>query len=209
MASRGAFKIRWGAFVIAAMVCALGVSACGGGESVSSTEPSSPTVSSGSDKTDTEAAKESSETSGKSKEPSAEFAGKGENGVLATAGKESSAEERAVASEVVERNMRARAARNWGAQCQTLARSVVKQLEGASSGGFFTQGCAEVLETVAQRATPAALENTMVEPLAAFRVNGRRAFAFYHGTQGRDYVVPMELEGGEWKVASLVPQETP
>lgn len=208
MTSQQAAKIRWCAFFMAALVCALGLSACGGGGSESSADSSSPTVSSGSDKKDSEA-KESSDPSGKSKEPSAEFAGKGENGVLATAGKESSVEERAVASEVVERNMRARAARNWAAQCQTLARSVTEQLEGASSGGFFKEDCAKALEFTAQKATPAALENTMIEPLAAFRVNGRRAFAFYHGAQGKDYVVPMELEGGEWKVASLVPQETP
>lgn len=197
MTFQEAAKIRWCAFVMVALMCALGFSACGGGGSESSADSSG------------EAPRESSEPNGKSKEPSAEFAGKGENGVLATAGKESSAKERNVASKVVEKSMRARAARNWEAQCETLARSVIKEIEGASSEGFFTQDCAEVLETVAEKATPAALENTMVEPLAAFRVNGRRAFAFYHGAQGKDYVVPMELEGSEWKVASLVPQETP
>lgn len=171
---------------IAALACVFGLAACGGGGSELSTDSSQ-----------------------SAQEPSAAFAGKGENGVLATAGKESNAAERNAASEVVERSMRARAARNWEAQCATLARSFIEQLEGASSGGFFKQGCAEVLETVARQATPAALENTMVEPLAAFRVNGSRAFAFYHGAQGRDYVVPMEQEGGEWKILSLVPQETP
>jgi hypothetical protein len=81
-------------------------------------------------------------------------------------------------------------------------------IESEAGAGVFKQKCAEALEAAAQKASNS-LKNTMVEPLAALRVNGKQAFAFYHGAKGKDYVIPMEKEGGEWKVAALLPEEAP
>lgn len=39
--------------------------------------------------------------------------------------------------------------------------------------------------------------------------DGSHAFAFYHGTDGEDYAMPMEKVGDSWKVDALVPLEAP
>jgi hypothetical protein len=142
-------------------------------------------------------------------EPSAAFAGKGRNGELATAGTESTVEEREAASKVVEESLKARAEGDFEGQCETLAPEMVKQLEERGGTGIAKPTCVESLETLARNAPQAVFENVMTEPLAALRVNGNLAFAFFHGAGGNNYVVPMEKEGTEWKVGSLQIQETP
>jgi hypothetical protein len=49
----------------------------------------------------------------------------------------------------------------------------------------------------------------MTGPIDALRVENETAYAFYHGTKGEDFVIPMIKEDGEWKVASLQEQEVP
>ncbi|HVQ57394.1 MAG TPA: hypothetical protein VMS60_00665 [Solirubrobacterales bacterium] len=143
-----------------------------------------------------------------SDEPSAEFAGKGENGELATAGIESTVEEREAASRVVEANLEARAEGDYEGQCETLAPEMIERLEERGNGIVKTS-CVKSLEGLAKRASPESLKNPMTEPLAAMRVNGNLAFAFFHGAGGKNHVILMEQEGSEWKVASLSTQETP
>jgi hypothetical protein len=43
----------------------------------------------------------------------------------------------------------------------------------------------------------------MVEPIAALRVNGNRAYAFYHGKGHEQHVFALERVSAEWKPASL------
>jgi hypothetical protein len=142
-------------------------------------------------------------------QPSAEFMGKGPNGKLATVGKEASAAEREAASQVLEENLQGRAAEDWAGQCSTLAAPLVKQIEETATVLNAATGCAKALEAQAVPAAPSALANTMTGPIDAFRVNGAQAFAFWHGTEGKDYVMPLIKEGNEWKVASLVTQKAP
>lgn len=172
--------------VLAAMAVAIGLalSACGGGSSTGSSSAAEP-------------------------EPSAEFAGKGRNGELATAGTESTDEEREAASRVVEESLKARAAGDFAGQCETLAPELVERLEERGSKGILKTSCTASLEAMAKGAPAAVFENVMTEPLAALRVNGNLAFAFFHGAGGNNYVMPMEKSGSEWKVASLQVQETP
>lgn len=175
------------------MLCAgalLTFASCGGGSGDGSSSTASPSSSTDSD------------------EPSAEFAGKGENGELATAGTESTVEEREAASRVVEASLKARAEGDFEGQCETLGPELVKQLEERGNG-IVKKSCVESLEALANRATPASFKNPMTEPLAAMRVNGNLSFAFFHGAGGKNYVIPMEKEGSEWKVNSLQVQETP
>jgi hypothetical protein len=176
--------IRW-ILVSLVVAFALALSGCGGG--------SSSTGSSG-----TEDA-----------EPSAEFAGKGENGELATAGVESTPEEREAASRVVEASLKAREEGDFEGQCETLAPELVEGLEERGSKGLVNQSCASSLEKLAKRAPPASLKSPMIEPIAALRVNGTLAFAFFRGAGGKHYVVPMEKAGSEWKLGSLEIGETP
>jgi hypothetical protein len=140
-------------------------------------------------------------------EPSAEFLGPGKNGKLAKQGKEVGAAEREAASKVLEESFVARAARDWAGQCATLSAFAAEGVE--AEAGKSKGGCTANLESLGSQAPKAVLENPMIEPIAALRVEGTEAFAFFHGAGGQDYVMPMQKEGDEWKVGSLSPQETP
>lgn len=214
---------RWAA-AAAAMIVALVLVACGNGSSSSGTEStaaSSPSASAKAGKeskttepkesTEPTETKEPKETKGPKetkdpKEPSAEFAGKGENGELATAGTESTVEEREAASEVVEESLTAAANGEWAKQCATLAGELVEALANRSKAAG-RQGCAKNLKLTGE-AIGGAPPNQMVEPLAALRVNGNLGFAFFHGEE-KDFVIPMARENGQWKVAALGPQDAP
>jgi hypothetical protein len=39
--------------------------------------------------------------------------------------------------------------------------------------------------------------------VASLRRNGRRGFLLYHGPQGKDYVMVVAREAGNWRMAAL------
>ncbi|HEX8754627.1 MAG TPA: hypothetical protein VF731_14535 [Solirubrobacterales bacterium] len=124
-------------------------------------------------------------------------------------GREASPGEREAASRILQGYLRARAARDFGAQCAALAQSAVEPLEELSaprgSSGRGKAACEAALQRLAgSRPGPA---DTMTGPIGALRVRGARGFALYHGAGGIDYVVPMRREGVLWKVATLEPVE--
>jgi hypothetical protein len=141
-------------------------------------------------------------------EPSKEFLGSGPNGSLAKIGKESGVAEREEASRVLEEFFTAGAAGDWKTQCSLLAASVKESIENAVSltGGV---GCAAALGAEAQGLPASVRANTMTGPIDAFRINqGINGFAFYHGTEGKDYVIPL-IEQSGWKVVTLRSEEIP
>jgi hypothetical protein len=70
------------------------------------------------------------------------------------------------------------------------------------------QSCSKNLGSAGDKAPQSALVDTMATSIAALRlIGGGQAFAFYHGVGEHDYLVPMVLEGGEWKVAALTAEE--
>lgn len=182
--------------VAGVVACLLALSACGGssGGTSSGGSTTSPTTTS---------------SVGKGGEPSADFVGKGENGNLAKEGKEASVAEREAASKVLEESFESREAKAWAAQCGTLTAKAVKIVEEEAAKQGKAKGCASSLESIAKTAPESVLANPMKEPIAALRINGGQAFAFFHGTGGKDYVIPMEKEGAEWKVNALAPQSAP
>jgi hypothetical protein len=199
MRSERKFTVTIAALVSAAVL----VAGCGGGGSSSSSESS---ATANPAKTTTSQGATTSVSSGA--EPSKEFVGKGPDGKLAGYGKEASAAEREAASQVLEESMRARAAADWKGQCETLVKPLVEKIEGSGSV-VGASGCAKALEVQAKPVPASARANTMTGPIDAFRIGFNRGFAFYHGTKGKDYVIPMYKEGGKWKVAALTTQEAP
>lgn len=145
----------------------------------------------------------SSSSGGGSAKPTAGFSAKAKP---ASFGEESSEEARKQASETLERNMSARGAGSYAIQCETLSTQIVEQIEKSSGG---KKSCAEVLETEAKKVPPALLANTLVEPIAALRIKGNAGYAIYHGKENQDYAVRMELDNGEWKVATTIPEVLP
>jgi hypothetical protein len=124
-------------------------------------------------------------------------------------GEEAVTAEREAASEVLERNLEARETGDWETQCATLTVGAVKKVEEEFS--FFASK-SDCVRSLTAASTPlssseAARANTMTGPIDALRTKGDRAFALYHGTQGKDYAMPMEMEDGEWKVDDVVTEE--
>lgn len=199
--------------VLVAVVCALALSACGG--SGSSGEGTASAGSSAATKAETETSPETKvspegeapTTKAKTEEPSAAFAGKGKNGELATVGKESTAAEREAASKVVEESFKAAESEEWAAQCATFSLELAEGIE-KSSKLTGRLSCLQSIERLAKE-NGGPPESPMTEPLAALRVNGSRAFAFFSGVGNRHFVIPLARESGQWKLASLGPEETP
>jgi hypothetical protein len=193
--------IPWSRVALGFIAGAVLVAGCGGGSSSSNDSKSSSTSSSSSNST-TKASADSNT------EPSSEFKAKGPNAEILKAGKEADEEEREAASEVLEESLEAREAEDWEAQCETLAAPLIKGIEEAGTTLGAGKGCPAGLEAQAAPVPPPARANTLTGPIDAFRVvGGNRGFALYHGTKGKDYVMPMAKEGGEWKVASLTEEE--
>jgi len=142
---------------------------------------------------------------------STEFMQKGGNDQPATFGRIANVDEREAASHVLEKNLAARAAGNWAAQCATLTAGKIAQVEeqGKSFGGGH--GCAANLRALAEPVsqTKKFRADTLKGPIEVFRVKGQLGYALYHGTGNKDYAMLMKKEGGEWKVARLATTPIP
>lgn len=182
--------------LIAALLIAAVAAGCGSGSS-SSSESSSAT---------------DSTTAANQRKGSTQFLKPGVENKIATFGREASAAEREEASKVLEENLQARASGDWEGQCASLVAATVKQVEGeATTFGAEGASCAKALEAQAKplAKTKVVRVNNLSGSIAALRVEGDKAYALFHGTDGADYAMPMNKEGDEWKVASLLAQELP
>jgi hypothetical protein len=174
--------------VAAATGLAMALLACGGSNSASGTQTS-----------------EAHFRLGRSKE----FLGpKNERNYEATFGKEGTLAELEQVAQIVAESIQARSEHDWQKQCETLSQtglSIVTQLTEyeEEQGKPPLQGCAAQLERAARIAPPSAIRNNMRGPVAAFRVEGIRGLALYHGDDKKDWAMRMQNEGSEWRVSSL------
>lgn len=136
------------------------------------------------------------------------FLKKGSKNKIATFGEEADSDEREAASEVLEENLEAREAGEWAKQCSSLSAGRLKQIEKNSLLGPEAN-CAEDIKSFAEPLPESkeARENTLEGSIDALRVKGDKAYALYHGKDGKDYAMPMRMEDGEWKVGSLTTTE--
>jgi len=176
--------------VIAAILVACVLAACGGGSGTSSP-------------TETKTTTASAEPDG-----SAEFPTSKGDAKFVKFGAEASAPERSAADAVLQSNFKARAAADFTTQCATLDRKTVEELVGPSQKPS-TEACARELSKLAQplSGTKKARADTLGEPIAALRVKGNRGWALFHGNDGKDYAILMNQEGGFWKVGALLASE--
>jgi hypothetical protein len=123
-------------------------------------------------------------------------------------GKEATPEIREDASHVIHAWMRARVAEDWKADCRYLSAQYTKILvedANAVSEGKATN-CPETLAFFGDEASGPS-GNTLTGPIDSLRVRGNRAFAQWHGPHQIDWVLPMRIEDGVWKVESASPIE--
>lgn len=146
-----------------------------------------------------------------SSRPSTEFTAKGGNDRPATFGVVASEEEREAASEVLEMNLKARAAGDWATQCATLTQGSIEKLRADAPNIGGGKRCPGELKAAAEplSVSKAVRADTLTGSIAVLRVKGKKAYALYHGTEHKDYAMEMEKEGGEWKVARLATRNVP
>jgi hypothetical protein len=185
------------------VACAALLSACGGGSSSSSTSTSATESSA----VETGGAAEGGGGGAEFRVPGG---AKQEVNRIIAGSMEASAGERAAASVVLGESFEARAAKDWAAQCATLSTKMVKVVRANSAVVASNESCAESLAAAGAKASKQALADPMKGTAGALRLVGRnQAFAFFHGADGRDYLIPMEDEAGDWKVASLTAEPIP
>jgi hypothetical protein len=228
---RGVLKLAAALAIVA--TSALGLVACGGGDSTDSTGSTDASstgttaettgTTTGEDRGQGQGEKESDDDSGGSgqgsddsgggshsaDEGSAEFRVPGGDNSIQNYGDEAATTEREEANDVLTEYLDARAAGDWAKQCALLAESSVAPLEQLASRSprLKGKGCPTVLKALSASASKSARVSTLTGSIASLRVEGDRGFVLYHGPKGVDYFVPMVKEDGVWKVAAIAPTE--
>jgi hypothetical protein len=185
--------MHWGAgralIVVLAVAIGLALAAggCGGSSSAAGTETS-----------------EAEFTLGRSKE----FLGPNKENKQAQLGKEGTLAELEQVAQIVEESIQARSEFDWKGQCETLSRrglEVVAEVAGVKK--MKRKECPAKLAPAASEAPAYIIRNNMEGPVAAFRFAGNAGVALYHGNDQKDWAMPMQKEGGEWRVAKLAAEE--
>jgi hypothetical protein len=139
--------------------------------------------------------------------PTRQFIVPGGDNVVQTFGREATPAEREKVSSDVQAWLRARAARNWAKDCSYLVASSVKYAE--SSASYMAQhkvsSCDKALAVIAAKVQSASRTYNMAGGVVSLRLGEGHGYAQYHGNDGRDWVVPVIREDGEWKIAALDP----
>jgi hypothetical protein len=171
------------------LVAVLLLAGCGGGSS--STSSSSAPAS-------TEASKEFNDPQGV-KEP------------ITTFGKEAGEAERGAASSALAESLTARQEADFAKQCATLGKRGLESVFGEGKKAPDPANCKAELEKVAQplSSTKEVRKDTLEGEIAALRIEGDQAFALYHGSDGKDWAMPMEEEKGSWRVGGILAIELP
>lgn len=122
-------------------------------------------------------------------------------------GEEAGASDREAASAVLSENLKARQAADFADQCRSLGKAgletvlnAIKEVKAARAK------CPSELKSLAEplQGSKSVRADTLTGPIAALRIKGNKAYALYHGSDGNDYAMPMEKEGGKWLVGSIV-----
>jgi hypothetical protein len=121
-------------------------------------------------------------------------------------GSEASRSELVAATDSLGAYLDARAGADWPRACSFLGAQVQKQL-GLLAGepGSGSGGCVAAYAKLASRIETSDRRSPLVGGLAAFRVEGDKAFALFYGPHEQQYMMPMVSEGGAWKANQLEP----
>jgi hypothetical protein len=216
---------------LAALPIAVGLVACGGGDSSSSTTsaasqaestPGQGGSKSGSAKGDQGKSGSGGEGHSANSGPSAsEFTPKhhsdsgggskqfkvngGDNSVQEF-GEEAGTSEFDAAAVALHDFLDARAEGNWAAACRYMSKGTIESFEklAAQAKQVKDKSCAGILEKLTNPAAKGAMKAEAEKAdVGSLRTEGERAFLIYTGTAGTVLAMPMANEGGDWKVASL------
>jgi hypothetical protein len=147
--------------------------------------------------------------------PTRQFIIPGADNAVQTFGHEGTVAEWQAASRLINFWLRARAAKNWAEDCSYFSRDYAEHLteeaRGVTKGRVKT--CPQALAFFKGKASGNFVDtlDAEIDSLRVGRGQGidetqhRLAFAQYHGNDGKDWIVPLEWENGEWKVSKAAP----
>lgn len=129
-----------------------------------------------------------------------QFKVKGGDNSVQEFGEEADPSEFDAAATALHNFLDARAEGNWAAACDYMAKGTTESIEKLAKGS----GCAGVLEKLIDPAArPAMKAEAEKADVRALRTEGEQAFLIYTGTEGTVLAMPMANEDGEWKVSAL------
>lgn len=136
---------------------------------------------------------------------SAQVRTKGGDNSIQNYGEESGESELREAAEAVHGFYVARADEEWAKACSYLTKSTTQQFEELASRSpqLKGKGCASVLQAFTRPLPPSVERETTLVDAISLRQEGERAFLIYRGAEDKAYAIPMQQEGGAWKVGSL------
>ncbi len=212
-----------------ALLLAIGVAACGGGDDSDSTateaatqqaqdkarddasqggksgsgagDPNGGAAQGGPDASDF-VPKQHSDSGGGSEQ----FRVKGGDNSVQEFGEEADADEFDAAAVALHNFLDARAEGNWAAACEYVSKPVTESFEklAAQAKQFDETSCGGILEKLTNPAAAQALKEEAAKAnVGSLRVEGDRSFVIYTGIDGTVLAMPMANEDGDWKVASL------
>ncbi|HET6570243.1 MAG TPA: hypothetical protein VFG58_02000 [Solirubrobacterales bacterium] len=216
---------------LAVFLLAVGLAACGGGSS----ESSSPSTEAGQAQADggsggsgsqgeqaqsgkgQEGGSESSSRKSEASEftpkqhsdsggGSQQYVQKGGDNSVQEFGKEADRQEFDEAAHALHDFLDARAEGNWAAACDYMSKAVVESFEklAAQAKQLKDADCAAILEKLTNPAAKSAMKQEAEKAdVGSLRVEGDRSFVIYEGVKGTVLAMPMANEDGDWKVASL------
>ncbi len=219
------------AAALVALLLAVGVIACGGGDDSGSTateaagqqsqsDSASQGNQDGSDGSDSSATNSGGESQSSGEDASdfvpkqhsdsgggaEQFKVKGGDNSVQEFGEEADSEEFDAAAVALHNFLDARAEGNWAATCQYLSKAVIDSFEklAAQAKQIDDTGCGGILEKLTNPAAARSLkEEAAKASVGSLRIEDEQAFVIYTGIDGTVLAMPMANEDGDWKVASL------
>lgn len=134
-----------------------------------------------------------------------QFRTKGGDNSIQEFGEESAESELEEAAEAVHSFYVSRAEGDWKGACSHISKSMLERLEqlAKSSTELEDTSCPPFLEAFTSDLSDAEWREIATIDAGSLRLEGDQGFLIYHGAAGTDYAIPLALEDGEWKVASL------
>lgn len=183
---------------------AVGLGACGGGDSSSATTQAGSQDRTGDSNGGSEnfTPKPHSDSGGGSQQ----FRVKGGDNSVQEFGEEAEASELDAAATTLHNFLDARAEGNWAAACDYMSKGIIASFEklALQAQQVKDTSCAGILEALTNPAAKGAMKAEAEKAdVGSLRIEDERAFLIYTGTDGAILAMPMANEGGDWKVASL------
>jgi hypothetical protein len=130
---------------------------------------------------------------------------KGGDNSIQEFGVEGPSDDRVRAARVFQAYLNARLDGDWALACSYLSQSMKRQLAsfGGQARGQGPPDCAQTMRAFTQGVPKAALRSAADINVLSMRVEGGQAFLLYRDGKNLPSSVPMNEEGGAWKVSAI------